>query len=270
LTGDFPVEIVYICHAVLKKLPFIAIVFLAQLTGFADQVTVSAAISLKETLTEIATLYQKDTGNTADLNFGASGTMAVQIEQGAPVDLFVSAGNKEVKALEQAGLVDPSSRQVVAGNELVLIVPKDFANSPTTFDDLLDARFKHVAIGEPRIVPAGQYAMQTLKSLGLDQKLSPKLVMAENVRHVLTYVMNGEADAGLVYATDAAQAGDSVHVALQAAESTHDPIVYPAVIVKAGRHNLAEQFLTYLISEKARRVFAAHGFTTPNAQSGKN
>ncbi len=190
----------------------------------------------------------------------------MQIQQGAPVDLFISAGNKEVKALAAAGLVDIATRQVVAGNQLVLIVPKDFANPPAKLEDLLDDRFKHVAIGEPKVVPAGQYAMQTLKSAGLDEKLAPKLVMAENVRQVLSYVMRGEAEAGLVYSTDATAAGDSVRIAIRVDESTHDPIVYPAVIVKAGHHSLAEQFLSYLAGDKGRQVFLAHGFTTPTTQ----
>ncbi len=249
-----------------RKLIFIAVVLFGRLSCFGDSVTVSAAISLKEVLTEIASLYQTDTGNKADVNFGASGTLAVQIQQGAPVDLFISAGNKEVKALSAAGLVDPATRQVVAGNQLVLIVPRDFADPPAKFEELLDDRFRHVAIGQPKVVPAGQYAMQTLKSAGLDEKLSPKLVMGENVRQVLSYVMRGEAEAGMVYATDAAAAGDAVRVAIRADESTHDPIVYPAVIVKSGRYPAAREFLSYLGGDKARQVFLRHGFTEPNAQ----
>jgi molybdate transport system substrate-binding protein len=108
--------------------------------------------------------------------------------------------------------------------------------------------------------------MQTLKSVGLDEKLSPKLIMAENVRQALLYVMRGEAEAGMVYATDAAAAGDAVHVAIRADESTHDPIVYPAVIVKAGRYAAARQFLSYLGGEKARQVFLHYGFTEPTTQ----
>lgn len=246
-----------------SKFAFLAAILFGALVCFGDQVTISAAISLKEVLTDIANLYRTDTQNMADLNFGASGTLAVQIQQGAPVDLFISAENKEVDALIAAGLVDPASRQVVAGNQLVLIVPSDFPNPPAKFDDLLDSRFRHVTIGEPKVVPAGQYAMQTLTSLGLAEKLSPKLIMGENVRQVLSYVIRGEAEAGLVYSTDAREAGDLVRVALKADESTHRPIVYPAVIVKAGRHSHARQFLDYLSTGKARQIFLDHGFTVP-------
>ncbi len=251
----------------IRKLAFLAAILFSALSCLADQVGVSAAISLKETLTAIANLYEADTHNTADLNFGASGTMAVQIQQGAPIDLFISAGNKEVNDLIAAGLVEPASRRVVAGNQLVLIVPADFPNPPAKFDDLLADRFRHVAIGEPKVVPAGQYAKQTLQSLGLYEKLMPKLIMGENVRQVLSYVMRGEADAGLVYSTDARQADGSVHVALTAPESAHQPIVYPAVIVKAGNHALAEEFLDYLSTDQARRVFLDHGFTVPTPRA---
>jgi molybdate transport system substrate-binding protein len=246
-----------------RKLIFIAAILFSGLACFGDQVTISAAISLKETLNEIATLYQTDTGIKADLNFGASGTLAAQIRQGAPVDLFISAGNKEVKALIAAGAVDASTRQVVAGNRLVLIVPGNFAEPPAKIDDLLNDRFRHVAIGEPKVVPAGQYAMQTLKSAGLDEKLSSKLIMAENVRQVLTYVIRGEAEAGIVYATDATAAGNAVRVAISLDDSMHDPIVYPAVIVKSGNQLQARQFLKYLGGDKAEQVFLSHGFTLP-------
>jgi molybdate transport system substrate-binding protein len=244
---------------------FVAILSTSALAQ-ADTVTVSAAVSLKETLTEIGHDFQADTGNQTDMNFGASGTLAVQIEQGAPVDLFISAGNKEVNALIAGGFADGNTRVVVAGNQLVLIVPKDFANPPAKLDDLLDDRFKHVAVGEAKVVPAGMYAMQTLKSAGLDEKLASKLVFGENVRQVLSYVIRGEADAGLVYATDAQQAKDSVQVALVTDSSSHEPIVYPAVIVKAGKHDLAGQFLEYLHGDKAKAVLMAHGFSLPVAE----
>lgn len=243
-----------------------AVLVSARLAG-ADTITVSAAISMKETLTEIGHDFEADTGNKTDLNFGASGTLVAQIEQGAPVDLFVSAGNKEVDALIGGGFADANSRTIVARNELVLIVPKDFADPPAKLDDLLDDRFKHVAVGEPKVVPAGIYAMQVLKSAGLDTKLTSKLVFGENVRQVLSYVIRGEADAGLVYATDAQQAKDSVHVAFVTDPSSHEPIVYPAVIVKAGKHDLAGQFLDYLHGAKAKSVLVAHGFALPGSEA---
>jgi molybdate transport system substrate-binding protein len=253
----------------LRKIFLLLAVLWSGTVCFAGQVTVSAAISLKESLTEIAGLYQGDTGTSADLNFGASGTLAAQIQHGAPVDLFISASNKEANDLAGLGLVDPASKRVIVRNELVLIVPKDFPNPPASLNDLVQDRFHHVAIGEPKVVPAGKYAMETLKSLGLDEKLAAKLIMGENVRQVLSYVVRAEAEAGLVYATDAKEAGDQVKVALTVDDATHEPIVYPAVIVKSGNHDEAEKFMDYLRGDKARAVFAKHGFIAPGDEAAK-
>jgi molybdate transport system substrate-binding protein len=225
-----------------------------------DDVTVSAAISLKEVLTEIDEQYKQDTGNVVDLNLGASGLLAAQIQQGAPVDLFISAANKQVDQLIQLGLADAATRTIVAGNDLVLIVPKDQANPPAKIEDLSDPRFQHIAVGEPKNVPAGQYGMQVLKFYHLDDLLKPRLVMGENVRQVLVYVSRGEADAGLVYATDAKAMADSVKVALVAPPESHEPIVYPAVAIKSGNAQNAAAYLKYLQTDKAKAIFLAHGF----------
>ena len=234
--------------------------------AWAGTVSVSAAISLKEALTEVAGRYQDDTSEKVDLNFGASGTLAAQIVQGAPVDLFISAANKQVDQLVSAGLAEAGSRRDVAGNRLVLIVPKDAHGDPKGFEDLREARFRHIAIGQPQVVPAGQYAMQTFAALGIEKALADRLFMGENVRQVLVYVMRSEAEAGVVYATDAAAAGEAVRVVAVAPDSSHDPIVYPAVAIKNGHIASAQRFLDYLRSPKAQAIFAAHGFTVPEAK----
>ncbi|MGD1277640.1 MAG: molybdate ABC transporter substrate-binding protein [Tepidisphaeraceae bacterium] len=248
----------------LKTVAFAAVLVLAAWAR-AETITVSAAISLKEVLADIAQPYQAETGEMVEFNLGASGTLAAQIYQGAPVDLFISAGPSQVDELVGAGLADGGTRTAIAGNRLVLIVPKSDANPPKSFQDLTDSRFVHVAIGDPKIVPAGQYAMQTLRSLRLDQVLASRLVMGQNVRQVLLYVSRAEAEAGVVYATDAAAAADAVKIAAVADEATHDPILYPAVIIKSGKTAAAAKFLQYLKSEKAQAIFAAHGFTAPAA-----
>jgi molybdate transport system substrate-binding protein len=246
----------------LRRIAFLAVLFCAALLH-AESITVSAAISLKEAITDVAKQYTADTQDQVALNFGASGTLAAQIEQGAPVDLFVSAGAKQVDALVTDGLADPATRTPVVTNDLVLIVPKAFPNPPHQFEDLTDPRFVHIAIGDPKTVPAGQYAMQTLTSLHLEGLLAPKLVMGQNVRTVLLYVTRGEADAGVVYSTDAAEAGSSVIVAATAPEKSHDPIIYPAIILKAGKTAAAQRFLDYLKSDKARAILIARGFGVP-------
>jgi len=248
----------------LKTVAFAAALALAAWAR-AQTITVSAAISLKEVLADIAQRYEAETGQEVDFNLGASGTLAAQIYQGAPVDLFISAGPSQVDELVGAGLADGGTRMAIAGNRLVLIVPKSDPNPPKSFQDLTDSRFVHVAIGDEKVVPAGQYAMQTLRSLRLDQVLASRLVMAQNVRQVLLYVSRGEAEAGVVYATDAAAAADAVKIAAVADEATHDPILYPAVIIKSGKTAAAAKFLQYLRSEKSQAIFAAHGFTAPPA-----
>jgi molybdate transport system substrate-binding protein len=229
-----------------------------------QSLTVSAAISLKEAMEQIARQYQSETGTQVKLNFGASGTLAAQIEQGAPVDLMISAGGEQVDALVKAGLADPATRRNIASNRLVLIVPRDFPNPPTKFEDLLDRRFVHIAIGDPKIVPAGEYALDTFKSLGLDQKLASKLVMGKDVRQVLSYVIRGDADAGVAYETDAMAADGSVKLSAVADESSHPQIVYPAIIIKAGNQQMAGDFLGFLSGSEAQGILQSHGFAPPS------
>ncbi len=152
---------------------------------------------------------------------------------------------------------------MVVDNALVLIVPAAATAGPTSLADLAGDPGK-VAAGDPKSVPAGHYAQQTLAALRL---AVPQRVLAQNVRQVLTYVEHGDVAAGLVYATDAKQAGDKVRVVATAPADTHDPIEYPAVTVAASAHAAAAgRFLDYLATPAARAVFAAHGFTLPPAK----
>jgi molybdate transport system substrate-binding protein len=246
----------------LRKIAFAIVLLFASIVR-AENITVSAAISLKEAISDVAKQFTADTGDQVSLNFGASGLLAAQIEQGAPVDLFVSAGAPQVDKLIKDGLADPASRTAVVTNTLVLIVPHGSPNPPAKFEDLTDPRFTKIAIGDPKTVPAGQYAMQTLTFLHLEEPLAARLVMGVNVRQVLLYVSRGEVQAGVVYATDAAEAGSTVDVAATAPENSHDPIIYPAVILKAGKTEEAARFLKYLQSDKARSILTAHGFGVP-------
>jgi len=144
----------------------------------------------------------------------------------------------------------------------VLIVPADSKISLSGFEQLKDPAVKRVAIGEPKTVPAGQYAMQVLKSLNLESDLGSRLIYGLNVRQVLDYVERGEVSAGIVYATDALQAGPKVKVVATAKASLHEPVVNPAVVVKASaKKALAAKFLDYVLSDKGQGALAAHGFT---------
>jgi molybdate transport system substrate-binding protein len=230
----------------------------------AQDITVSAAISLKESLTQIGSAYEKSSGDHLQFNFDASGKLAAQIRQGAPVDAFVSADDQQMNKLDSAGKIAADTRRVVVNNSLVLIAPADEKDAPTSFTDLAVDHGKKIAIGEPKTVPAGRYAMQTLKSLALDQAVTARLVFGESVRQVLTYVERDEVYAGIVYATDAAQAGDKVKVIAVADPATHEVIEYPAAVVAGSPHAAAaRKFLDYLTTDSAKVIFTAHGFTLP-------
>ncbi len=241
----------------------------------AEQIKVSAAISLQDAITEIAKTYKTGGGGGGDdvsFTFGSSGQLATQIKDGAPADVFISAANKQVDDLENAGFTAPATRRVVVGNTLVLITPAVAKDAPRNFAALANTQYKRIAIGEPKTVPAGDYAMQTLKSLKLDDKLTNRLILATNVRQVLTYVENGDVAAGIVYRTDALQSGTKVRIAATADEKTYEPIVYPGVVIKASKKPAAAlKFLDYLKTDAAKKVFTGKGFevnlpaTTPAA-----
>lgn len=226
-----------------------------------ESINVAAAISLREALAQTAGDYEKASGDHVEMTFGSSGQLLAQIKSGAPIDVFVSAAQAQVDELIEKKLVEKSTRQVVAGNKLVLVVPGDAKDAINSFEQLTSAGVKRVAIGEPKTVPAGMYAMQVLKKLKIDEKLEEKLLYGANVRQVLDYVQRGEVSAGVVYATDAKEAGDKVKVVATADASTHDPIRYPAVIVKASaKQEAAKKFLEYVRGEKGQAVLRAKGF----------
>jgi molybdate transport system substrate-binding protein len=222
--------------------------------------TVSAAASLKDALEEIKPIYQQNKPNVnINYNFGASGALQQQIEQGAPADIFISAAKKQVDALEQKGLLVPGTRSVLAKNRLVLVIPKN-STGITSFYNLKESKIKRIAIGEPRSVPAGQYAQQVLQKLNIWSQVTPTLVYANNVRQVLAAVESGNADAGLVYATDA-KISDKVKVVVAADEKYHSPIVYPMAVLKRSKNgSAAKEFSQFLSSNQAKAVLKKYGF----------
>jgi molybdate transport system substrate-binding protein len=224
---------------------------------------ISAAASLKEVLVEIQPLYQQSQPNVnINYNFGSSGTLQQQIEQGAPTDIFISAAKKQVDTLEQKGLLVTGSRNIIAKNRLVLIVPKN-AVGINSFYSLKDAKVKKIAIGEPRSVPAGQYGQQVLEKLKIWSEIKSKLVFANNVRQVLASVESGNADAGLVYITDA-KISDKVKVVVTADEKYHSPIIYPLAVVKRSKNvDAAKELSQFLSSNQAKTVFKKYGFILP-------
>lgn len=226
----------------------------------AVELTVSAAASLKDALTAIDQDFQRAHPEThITPNFGASGTLQLQIEQGAPVDVFISAAPQQMDTLAAKNLLLPGTRVDVLQNELVLIAPKD-SKVVSGFSDLKRPDVRVVAAGDPRSVPAGTYAQQVLTALGLYDSVKAKMTLATDVRQVLADVETGSAEAGLVYATDAV-ISSKVHVVADAPAGTHQPIVYPAAVLRtAADPDAARAYLTYLAGSTAREIFAKYGF----------
>jgi molybdate transport system substrate-binding protein len=241
-----------------------------------DSITVSAAISLKDALDELGPIFQvqqhrKNGGNgtAVTYNYGGSGTLARQIEQGAPVDVFFSAAEKQMDELAAQGLIIADTRRDLVGNALVLIAPAQ-AMTLHSFQDLTNPAVKNIALGETSTVPAGMYARQTLEHLGLFASLEKKVVYAKDVRAVLTYVETGNADAGMVYQTDANTSRKVRVIAIAPAES-HDPILYPAAVLRDAKNSSAARaFLEFLQGADARAVFQKYGFTSAEKSAVKN
>ncbi len=216
---------------------------------------VSAASSLEVVMGEVAEKYS---AAHIDLNLGSSGALAQQIARGAPSDIFFSASSKNMDDLADQGLILGDTRRDVLRNDIVLIA----AGVPVgSFDALAEPDVKVVAIGDPDSVPAGEYGRQTLISLHLWDRVQPKLVLAKDVRQVLTYVATGNADAGMVYATDARTA-PQVRVVAVAPPQTHGPILYSVAVLKSSREAAAARaFAAFLSGPEAKTVFEARGFT---------
>ena len=233
-----------------------------------SSVTVSAAISLKAVLDQLGREYERDhPGAKIVLNYGGSGTLQHQIEQGAPVDIFFSAAQKQMDGLQSEGLVITDTRHDIVANDLVLIAPSA-SDDIHTFQDLAKSSVKTVALGEPETVPAGMYAQQTLEKLNLWDAVKKKAIYAKDVRQVLTYVATGDADAGLVYRTDA-QTSPKIRTIFTAPPSSHDPIVYPAAVLKSSKDQAAARaFLEFLETPHALETFKTYGFNDPNNPSG--
>jgi molybdate transport system substrate-binding protein len=222
--------------------------------------TISAATSLKESMTDIQKIYQQEKPNVnITYNFGSAGALQQQIQQGVPVDVFISAASKQVDALQKQGLLLDDSRKNLLQNKVVLIVPKTATNI-SNFQDLLKADVKKVALGEPGSVPVGKYAEETLNFLGISQLIKQKAVFAKDVRQVVTYVETGNVDAGIVYETEAKQS-DKVKIVATAPENSHSPIIYPVAVLKNSKDAAAaKEFVEFLRSEKAGNVFKKYGF----------
>jgi molybdate transport system substrate-binding protein len=174
---------------------------------------------------------------------------------GSPVDVFASAGEKQMDDLQGQGLIIPETRRDLAGNALVLIVPAHPKIALKSFADLARPEIEHVAIGNPKAVPEGQYAEEALRSLRLGDVLQPRFVFAENVRQVLDYATRGEVDAGIAYAFDMAGVHGHAAIAVQAPKGSHSPIRYPIAVVKqSGKQRESQRFIDLVLKRYGSRA----------------
>ena len=229
-----------------------AFLLLTAATASGAEVRVFAAASLTDALTEIAAKYEPATRDRIVFNFAGSNTLARQIESGAPADLFLSADEAKMDALQRQGLIDRSTRTQVLTNTLVIV------SNDATIRGAHDLVGKSLALGEPSSVPAGIYAKRWLQRWYLWDRIAPKVIPTENVRAALAAVERGNADAAIIYATDARIAKRARVVYVVPQEATPD-IVYPFAAVK-GASPAARRFLQYLQTGPALSVFEKHGF----------
>lgn len=225
------------------------------------ELTISAAASLTDCMADIQEAFKGQYPDIAlKFNFGSSGALKEQIAQGAPVDVFFSAGKAQVQTLIESGLVEEESTKEVLRNKLVLITGKDDSKS-LSFKTLGETDLEKLAVGDFGSVPVGQYTEEVFKALGLTDQLKDNLVYAKDVREVLFWVETGNAEAGIVYETDA-KVSQKVIICDSADESWHDPIIYPVALIKGSpRLEEAKLFTAFLTSKEAQDIFRAYGFT---------
>ncbi|HBB33778.1 MAG TPA: molybdate ABC transporter substrate-binding protein [Cyanobacteria bacterium UBA8803] len=223
--------------------------------------TVSAAASLQDALKAITPIYEQQQPDVMiTYNFGSSGALQQQIEQGAPIDVFISAAPKQMNALQNKNLLLADTRKNLLTNQVVLVTPKDVTGI-SDFKDLTGNKVSKVAMGNPDSVPAGQYGKEVFTSLKMSKSLESKFVFAKDVRQVLSYVETGNVDAGIVYATDA-KASDKVKVVATAPANSHSPIIYPIAVLKDSKNpDAAKGFVEFLGSDPAKAMFTKYGFS---------
>lgn len=223
-----------------------------------EVITVSAASSLQQVFDELAREFEiSNPGARIELNYASSGTLRTQIEQGAPVDVFVSASEQHMDILQGSGMILERTRREIALNTLVIVVPRSGYN--ITLKDLEDA--DRLAIGDPAHVPAGSYAKEAMEAAGVWDAVRDRVVYAANVRQVLDYVSRDEIDAGFVYGSDV---NDEVVVSQNIPDSFHSPIIYSIAIVKDSEHpELAGRFIEFVNMNSL--TFSKYGFITVEA-----
>ena len=248
-------------------------------------ITVSAASSLTEAFTDIAREYEAANPDTkVELNLAGSGTLRTQIESGAPVDVFASASEEDMDILSQKNLIEETSRKDFAANTLVMVIPKNSGSkSPKNLKDLTADSVEKIAVGNPESAPVGEYTKQALETAGVWDKIESKVVFAENVKQVLTYVETGEVDAGFVYVTDAESGKKSLYE-IAYTVPVNEPISYPIAVVKSSENKdeiqdeerdkgknkeKAQGFVDFVTGSRGQEILTEYGFKLPDNKNKK-
>ena len=226
----------------------------------AVEITVFAAASLTDALKQVATAYQKRSPDKILFNFAASSTLARQIEEGARADIFFSADEARMNALENKGLILKETRTSRLSNSLVIVVAAEGGAAIDNPQDLATQKVRRLALAEPKTVPAGIYAQEYLRKKNLWRSVESKVVPTENVRAALAAVEAGNAEAGIVYKTDAS-ISKRVKVACEIPAKDGPDISYPMAIVSGSKQaESARKFLQFLASAEAGEIFKMFGF----------
>jgi molybdate transport system substrate-binding protein len=239
----------------------LGLVLLAGQPALADNLTVFAAASLKNAIDDIGGKWKESSGNAIVASYASSSTLAKQIEQGAPADVFISADQQWMDYVDKRSLVEKPHD--LLGNRLVLVAGKD---SKATLEIEPGAKLSEalgdgkLAVGDPSHVPAGIYAKEALTNLKLWDSVEAKLAPAADVRAALTLVSRGEAPLGIVYETDA-KVDANVRIVSVFPEDSHKPIIYPVAVVKTSKNPNAAKFVSYLSSPVAKEIFVKYGFS---------
>lgn len=225
------------------------------------EIYVLAAASLTDVLTELANNYKQETSTEIIFSFASSGALQAQIEASAPADIFFSAAQKQMNALEEKGLIDSETRKDLLENKVVLISPKNSNLNIKSFTDITNSNVKKLGLGEPKNVPIGQYSEEILSNLSILDIAKEKAVYGSDVRNVLDWVETAEVDCGIVYATDA-KIAKNINIIAEAPEDTHKKVIYPISIIKSSQNKEeAKKFIEYISTDKSKEIFQNYGFT---------
>ena len=252
----------------IRNTTLIAALALAAAPALADDLTVSAAASLKEAFQEINGAYQKGHPGTAvKLNTAASGVLLQQLAQGAPVDVLATADQTTMDKAQEQNLIDKAARRTFVLNDLVVVQPKDSRLKIKTLNDLKAATVGRIAVGNPESVPAGRYTKGVLEKAGLYTTLQPKIVSTQNVRQALDYVSRGETEAGFVYRTDAVLAKDKVNISFAVPLET--PVSYAIAPTAEPKNKEAKSYVDFVLSPKGQAILKKYGFSSAKGFKAK-